>query len=171
MTFQIVALKLHAHKLPNRPICTAVGEKHWELMIWCWLPAPQLQPMACEVVMAMDTFFSVGANSVGTLSEGLGKTVLFFSLRCPSNYIFIGLSGLGCARTTHNSNGGKSAQWCTSVVGDAIYRIRSNSAGLCRNLPEISIPEHFASTKANKSKRLGRRSENSASDRPTCTTN
>ena len=95
--------------------------------------------------MAVDTFFSVGANSVGTPSEGLGKTVLFFSLRCPSNYIFIGLSGLGCVRTMHNSNEGKSTQWCTSVVGDAIYRIRLNSAGLCQNLPEISIPEHFES--------------------------
>ena len=75
-TFQVVALKLSAHKPPSRPICTAVGDEHWGLMVRCWSSAPQQRPTAREVVM--DMFFSVDTDSVGTPSEGSGKAVLFF---------------------------------------------------------------------------------------------
>ena len=90
-TYQVVALKLSAHKPPSRPICTAVGDEHWGLMVQCWSSAPQLRPTAREVVMVVHMFFSLDtADGVGTPSEGEGTFFFFlptvaFCTRRPRN--------------------------------------------------------------------------------------
>ena len=78
-TYQVVALKLSAHKPPSRPICTGVGDKHWGLMVRCWSSAPQLRPTAREVVMVVDMFFSGDTDSTCWYTiRGLGKSRSFF---------------------------------------------------------------------------------------------
>ncbi|KAG6370833.1 kinase-like domain-containing protein [Boletus reticuloceps] len=56
-TYQVVALKLHAHQPPSRPIHTAVEDEHWTLMVRCW-SSPQRRPSAREAVIVVQTFSS-----------------------------------------------------------------------------------------------------------------
>ncbi|KAF8123468.1 kinase-like domain-containing protein, partial [Boletus edulis] len=55
--YEVVALKLGAHKPPSRPIHPAVEEEHWALMVKCW-SSPQRRPSAREVVIVVQTFSS-----------------------------------------------------------------------------------------------------------------
>ena len=74
--YQVIALKLEAHKPPSRPPHTAVGDKHWGLMVRCW-SYPQRRPTACEVVVVVQTFLSSDTHDIG----GHEKWVFFFGAR------------------------------------------------------------------------------------------
>ena len=86
-TYQVIALKLDAHKPPSRLICTTVGDEHWALMIRCWSPAPRLRPSAREVVAVVQALFSPGANTVdgrsrhSSVTSELSLHILFFFIR------------------------------------------------------------------------------------------
>ena len=78
---QVLALKVKAHRPPSRPLDTAVGDQHWALMVRCW-SYPQRRPTAREVVVVVQTFFSVDTHDIG---HGRGTSQIwvffFFDLR------------------------------------------------------------------------------------------
>ena len=61
--YQVIALKLEAHKPPSRPIHTAVEDEHWALMVRCW-SRPQRRPTAREVIVVVRTFFSTDSCDI-----------------------------------------------------------------------------------------------------------
>ena len=73
--YQVVALKLDAHKPPSRPIHTAVEDKHWALMVRCW-SCPRRRPTAGEVVVVVQTFFSTDTHDIAR--HGRRHISLFF---------------------------------------------------------------------------------------------
>ncbi|KAF8434148.1 kinase-like domain-containing protein, partial [Boletus edulis BED1] len=75
-TYQVVALKLHAHQPPSRPIHTAVEDEHWTLMVRCW-SYPQRRPSAREVVVVIQTFSSSGERGCISHAEQ-PKCIAFF---------------------------------------------------------------------------------------------
>jgi len=74
--YQVVAPKLEAHRPPSRPIHTAVGDKHWALMVRCWT-CPQRRPTAREVVVVVQTFFSVDSHDIGPHGRGTPEIWVF----------------------------------------------------------------------------------------------
>ena len=74
---QVLALKVKAHKLPSRPICTAVGDEHWALMVRCW-SYPQRRPTAREVVVVVQTFFSIDTRDISRHGPGTPEIWGFF---------------------------------------------------------------------------------------------
>ncbi|KAH0832882.1 kinase-like domain-containing protein [Lanmaoa asiatica] len=77
--YQVIALKLNAHKPPGRPIDAALNDQHWALMVECW-SRPQRRPMARDVVVVVQTFLSSDNHNVDW-SHGSGTPRLFFFLQ------------------------------------------------------------------------------------------
>ena len=86
--YQVIALKLEAHRPPSRPNHAAVRDKHWALMVRCWT-CPQRRPTAREVVVVVQTFFSVDTNDFGGHGRGTPETWVFFFFFFLSFYISI----------------------------------------------------------------------------------
>ncbi|KAF8123455.1 kinase-like domain-containing protein [Boletus edulis] len=74
--FEVIALKLMAHKPPSRPIHPAVEEEHWALMVKCW-SSPKRRPSAREVVIVVQTFSSSSERGCVSHAEQL-KCIAFF---------------------------------------------------------------------------------------------
>ena len=75
--YEVVALKLMAHKPPSRPIHTAVGDEHWALMVRCW-SCPRRRPTAREVVVVVQTLFSTDTERDTHDARGTFKIGIFF---------------------------------------------------------------------------------------------
>ena len=86
--YQVVALKLEAHKPPSRPIHTSVEDEHWALMVRCWSTCVRRRPTAREVVVVVRTFLSTdthrGTHDTGRQGCGTFEIwIFFFSYQFP----------------------------------------------------------------------------------------
>ncbi|KAN0093390.1 hypothetical protein V8E55_004174 [Tylopilus felleus] len=83
--YQVVALKLDAHKPPSCPIDAVVEDGHWALMVICWA-CPERRPVAHNVVVAVQMFCcrdaSIAAHTGGAVGGQLHTQVKLMFCEC-----------------------------------------------------------------------------------------